>query len=119
MMWKNCETKANARRSDRALFRRLLVESVYLKETRETVSKDSVRIGKQGSLGNKFDVYGTVEADLRIFSKTVESGGLLDVLVINPNTDRFYYNKKFQAPMPGSMMVTIKETSALTETNSD
>ncbi len=71
------------------------VGQVYLKETRETVSKDSVRIGKaKDSLGNTFDVYGTVEADLRIFSKTIESGGLLDVVVVNPNTDEVLLQQK-------------------------
>ena len=71
------------------------VGQVYLKETRETVSKDSVRIGEaKDSLGNTFDVYGTVEADLRIFSKTIESGGLLDVVVVNPNTDEVLLQQK-------------------------
>ena len=52
------------------------IGQTYLKETRETVVRDSVKVGEvSDSLGRKQAVYGRVEAELQLIDKTLESGG--------------------------------------------
>ena len=67
----------------------------YLKETRETVVRDSVKVGEvTDSLGTKFPVYGKVEAELQRFDKTLESGGLLNISIIEPASNAVLFQQK-------------------------
>ena len=76
-----------------------VVGQTYLKETRETLVRDSVAIGSvRDSLGNKQTVYGTVEADVQKFEKTIESGGLLNIAVRSTQNN----NLRFQRKLPST-----------------
>lgn len=71
------------------------IGQTYLKETRETVVKDSVKVGKvKDSLGNENVVFGKVSADIRYFEKTIESGGLLNLAVIDPKKQAVVFQEK-------------------------
>ena len=71
------------------------IGQTHLKETRETVVKDSVKVGEvTDSLGTKFPVYGKVEAELQRFDKTLESGGLLNISIIEPNSNTVLFQQK-------------------------
>lgn len=71
------------------------IGQTYLKETRETVVRDSVNVGEvRDSLGNKTLVYGKVEAELQRFEKTIESGGLLNIAIVQPATRQTLYQQK-------------------------
>ena len=71
------------------------IGQTYLKETRETVVRDSVKVGEvTDSLGTKFPVYGKVEAELQRFDKTLESGGLLNISIIEPNSNTVLFQQK-------------------------
>lgn len=67
------------------------IGQVYLKETRESVVKDSVPIKSiRDSLGIRKTIYGSVKADVIRYEKTIESGGLLNIIVrsVNDNSIR-------------------------------
>ena len=71
------------------------IGQTYLKETRETVVRDSVKVGSvTDSLGKKIPVYGKVEAELQLFDKTLESGGLLNIAIIQPSTNAVLFQQK-------------------------
>ena len=71
------------------------IGQTYLKETRETVVRDSVKVGEvTDSLGTKFPVYGKVEAELQRFDKTLESGGLLNISIIEPKSNTVLFQQK-------------------------
>ena len=73
-----------------------VVGQTYLKETRETVVRDSVALGTvKDSLGNKQTILGTVAADIRRFEKTVESGGLLNITIRSAKDNKIRYQDKF------------------------
>jgi len=76
-----------------------VIGQTYVKETRETRVKDSVALGTvKDSLGNKQTVYGSVEADVRRFEKTIESGGVLNITVRSGRDNSVRLQRKF----PGS-----------------
>mgnify|MGYP005987251799 FL=1 len=71
------------------------IGQTYVKETRETVVRDSVKVGKiTDSLGTKLNVYGKVEADVQRFEKTIESGGLLNFAIVDTDTETILYQEK-------------------------
>ena len=71
------------------------IGQTYLKETRETVVRDSVKVGEvSDSLGRKQAVYGKVEAELQLFDKTLESGGLLNIAIVEPATNTVLFQQK-------------------------
>ena len=71
------------------------IGQTFLKETRETVVRDSVHIGEiVDSLGTKTKVYGKVEAELQRFEKTIESGGLLNIAIVQPTTQQVLFQQK-------------------------
>lgn len=71
------------------------IGQTYLKETRETVVRDSVKVGEiTDSLGTKLPVYGKVEAELQRFDKTLESGGLLNISIIEPASNAVLFQQK-------------------------
>ena len=71
------------------------IGQTYVKETRETVVKDSVKVGKvKDSLGTEYPVYGKVSADIRYFEKTIESGGLLNIAIIDPAQQSVVFQEK-------------------------
>ncbi|MGB2086531.1 MAG: hypothetical protein ACPHUE_05380 [Flavobacteriaceae bacterium] len=71
------------------------IGQTYLKETRETVVRDSVKVGKvTDSLGRKRSVFGKVEAELQLFNKTLESGGLLNIVIVEPATNAVLFQQK-------------------------
>lgn len=78
-----------------------IIGQTYLKETRETVVRDSVMVGEiSDSLGTKYPVYGKVEATLQRFDKTLESGGVLNIAILDPITQ----NLLFQQKIPSSYL---------------
>ncbi len=71
------------------------IGQTYLKETRETLVRDSVKVGEiKDSLGTKIPVYGKVEADLQRFEKTIESGGLLNIAIIDTARETVIFQDK-------------------------
>ena len=71
------------------------IGQTYLKETRETVVRDSVKVGVvTDSLGVKTAVYGKVEADVQRFEKTIESGGLLNIAILDTALETVLYQEK-------------------------
>ena len=71
------------------------IGQTYLKETRETFVRDSVKVGEiKDSLGTKIPVYGKVEADLQRFEKTIESGGLLNIAIIDTAIETVIFQDK-------------------------
>ena len=75
------------------------IGQTYVKEKVENLARDSVQVTTiKDSLGIKQPVYGSVEAELHLFYKSIESYGLLDLKIINPTTDQIVYQNKF----PGS-----------------
>ncbi len=67
----------------------------YVKEVRESLVRDSVKVGHvTDSLGKKQAVYGQVTADLQRFEKTVESGGLLNIAIVDPNSKSILFQQK-------------------------
>lgn len=71
------------------------IGQTYIKETRETVARDSVKVGEvSDSLGKKRPVFGKVTADIQRFEKTLESGGLLNIAIINPQVNEVLFQRK-------------------------
>lgn len=71
------------------------IGQTYVKETRETVERDSIKVGKvKDSLGTEYPVYGKVSAEIRYFEKTIESGGLLNIAIIDPVQQAVVFQEK-------------------------
>lgn len=92
------ELQANQQRPDQIVelsFDDYFIGQTYLKETRETVEKDSVEVGVvTDSLGAKKPVFGKVSADIQYFEKTIESGGLLNITIIDPQRQSVVLQEK-------------------------
>jgi len=72
------------------------IGQTYVKEIRESLVRDSVTVGEvTDSLGKKYAVYGEVKADLQRYEKTIESGGLLNIAIVDPNTQSILFQQKF------------------------
>lgn len=72
-----------------------VVGQTYVKETVETFTKDSVKVGEAKIGDATHPVYGSVKATLRTFRKSVESGGRLDVQIWDAATKRILRQDKF------------------------
>jgi len=84
----------------RMQFDDFVVGQVYMKESSEEVSRDSVVVGRvKTEAGNK-NVYGTVKAKFVLFQKTISSRGLMDLQIMDPNTHRVVFQEK----MPGEFV---------------
>ena len=71
------------------------IGQTYIKEVRESLIRDSVKVGEvTDSLGTKYAVYGEVKADLQRFEKTIESGGLLNIAIVEPNSRSVLFQQK-------------------------
>ena len=71
------------------------IGQTYVKEVRESLVRDSVKVGEvTDSLGTKYSVYGEVKADLQRFEKTIESGGLLNIAIVEPNSKNVLFQQK-------------------------
>jgi sarcosine oxidase delta subunit len=77
-----------------------VVGQVYLKESTEKLSRDSVIVGQVEVEGVKKNVYGTVTAELTTFKKMVSSKGLLDLQIYDPLAQRVINQQK----MPGEFV---------------
>ncbi|MES2651013.1 MAG: hypothetical protein V4663_04700 [Bacteroidota bacterium] len=75
----------------RLQFDDFVVGQTYVKERVEKLKKDSVKIGE--GRGN-IPVYGTVKATLSIFDKKIASSGLLDMTVIDYNSNKVIRQRK-------------------------
>jgi hypothetical protein len=72
-----------------------VVGQTYVKETIEKIKRDSVRIGEVNTKEGKKPVYGTVNAELHTFTKTVQSSGLLDVRIYDSKSGTTIQQRKF------------------------
>jgi hypothetical protein len=72
-----------------------VVGQVYFKETIQEVSKDSVKIGTVQVEGEEIPAYGTVNAQVKRFHKSVTSTGLLDVQILNAFSGATLRQQKF------------------------
>lgn len=71
------------------------IGQTYIKEVRESLVRDSVKVGEvTDSLGTKYSVYGEVKADLQRFEKTIESGGLLNIAIVEPSSRSVLFQQK-------------------------
>lgn len=71
------------------------IGQTYVKEVRESLVRDSVKVGEvTDSLGTKYSVYGEVKADLQRFEKTIESGGLLNIAIVEPSSRSVLFQQK-------------------------
>jgi hypothetical protein len=77
-----------------------VVGQVYLKESTEKISLDSVIVGQVEVEGVKKNVYGTVTAEFTTFKKMVSSKGLLDLQIYDPLAQRVINQQK----MPGEFV---------------
>jgi sarcosine oxidase delta subunit len=84
----------------RLQFDDFVVGQVYLKESTETITRDSVVVGKVEVNGVKKDVYGKVTAQFTTFRKTVSSKGLMDMQILDPAANRVVNQQK----MPGEFV---------------
>ncbi len=75
----------------RLRFDDFVVGQTYVKERVEKLKKDSVKIGDSRAVG---PIYGTVKATLSIFDKKVASSGLLDMTVIDYNSNQIVRQRK-------------------------
>jgi hypothetical protein len=75
----------------RLRFDDFVVGQTYVKERVEKLKKDSVKIGDSRAAG---PIYGTVKATLSIFDKKVASSGLLDMTVIDYNSNQVVRQRK-------------------------
>lgn len=100
------------------------IGQTYVKEIRESLVRDSVKVGEvTDSLGKKYAVYGEVKADLQRYEKTIESGGLLNIAIVDPNTQSILFQQKIPsttvwendwATYQGDKRALTKEELALT-----
>lgn len=101
------------------------IGQTYVKEVRESLVRDSVKVGEvTDSLGTKYAVYGEVKADLQRFEKTIESGGLLNIAIVEPNSRSVLFQQKIPsttiwennwASYQGDKRALTKEELALTQ----
>ena len=101
------------------------IGQTYVKEVRESLVRDSVKVGEvTDSLGTKYAVYGEVKADLQRFEKTIESGGLLNITIVEPNSRSVLFQQKIPsttiwennwATYQGDKRALTKEELALTQ----
>ncbi|MBC7616531.1 MAG: hypothetical protein H7202_10750 [Pedobacter sp.] len=75
----------------RLRFDDFVVGQTYVKERVEKLKKDSVKIGESRADG---PIYGTVKATLSIFVKRITSSGLLDMTVIDWNSQKIIRQRK-------------------------
>ena len=100
------------------------IGQTYVKEVRESLVRDSVKVGEvTDSLGTKYSVYGEVKADLQRFEKTIESGGLLNIAIVEPKSRNVLFQQKIPstsvwendwATYQGDKRALTKEELALT-----
>jgi hypothetical protein len=100
------------------------IGKTYVKEIRESLVRDSVKVGEvTDSLGKKYAVYGEVKADLQRYEKTIESGGLLNIAIVDPNNQSILFQQKIPsttvwkndwATYQGDKRALTKEELALT-----
>ena len=100
------------------------IGQTYVKEVRESLVRDSVKVGEvTDSLGTKYAVYGEVKADLQRYEKTIESGGLLNIAIVEPNSRSVLLQQKIPsttiwenswATYQGDKRALTKEELALT-----
>ncbi len=101
------------------------IGQTYVKEVRESLVRDSVKVGEvTDSLGTKYSVYGEVKADLQRFEKTIESGGLLNIAIVEPKSRSILFQEKIPsttvwendwATYQGDKRALNKEQLALTQ----
>ena len=101
------------------------IGQTYVKEVRESLVRDSVKVGEvTDSLGTKYSVYGEVKADLQRFEKTIESGGLLNIAIVEPSSRSVLFQQKIPstsvwendwATYQGDKRALTKEELALTQ----
>ena len=101
------------------------IGQTYVKEIRESLVRDSVKVGEvTDSLGKKYAVYGEVKADLQRYEKTIESGGLLNIAIVDRNTQSILFQRKIPsttvwkndwATYQGDKRALTKEELALTQ----
>ena len=101
------------------------IGQTYVKEVRESLVRDSVKVGEvTDSLGTKYTVYGEVKADLQRFEKTIESGGLLNIAIVEPKSRSILFQQKIPsttvwendwATYQGDKKALTKEELALTQ----
>jgi hypothetical protein len=84
----------------RLQFDEFVVGQVFLKESTETFTRDSVVVGQVKVEGVIRDVYGKVSAQFTTFRKTVSSRGLLDMQIYDPAANRVVNQQK----MPGEFV---------------
>ena len=75
----------------RLRFDDFVVGQTYVKERVEKLKKDSVKIGKSRA---DEPIYGTVKATFSVFDKTIASSGLLDMTVIDGNSQKIIRQRK-------------------------
>lgn len=71
-------------------FENFRLGDIRIREREKTVSKDSVIISKTRGR----NIYGTVQATVTYFEKTVVASGLLDFRIVDGNTNRVLTNEK-------------------------
>ena len=101
------------------------IGQTYVKEVRESLVRDSVKVGEvTDSLGTKYTIYGEVKADLQRFEKTIESGGLLNIAIVEPKSRSILFQEKIPsttvwendwATYQGDKRALTKEELALTQ----
>ncbi|MDJ1472634.1 hypothetical protein QNI19_33895 [Cytophagaceae bacterium DM2B3-1] len=84
----------------RMQFDDFVVGQVYMKESTEEISRDSVIVGQVKTAAGNKNVYGTVKAKFTLFQKTISSRGLMDLQVMDPQTKRVLFQEK----MPGEFV---------------
>ncbi len=84
----------------RLQFDDFVVGQMYLKESTQKVSRDSVIVGQVEVEGVKKNVYSTVTAEYTTFRKTVNSQGLMDLQIYDPVANRVINQQK----MPGEFL---------------
>ncbi len=87
------------KRADQVIIMRFdefVVGSTKEKEVvKEITSKDSVKVGTATIEGKKVDVYDKVKASYTTHSREIISSGVLDVKIIDVETEKMLGNKKF------------------------
>ena len=101
------------------------IGQTYVKEVRESLVRDSVKVGEvTDSLGTKYTIYGEVKADLQRFEKTIESGGLLNIAIVEPKSRSILFQQKIPsttvwendwATYQGDKRALTREELALTQ----
>ncbi len=77
-------------------FDNFVVGSTHDKEViKDLVSKDSVKVGSATIDGQKVDVFDKVKASYSVHTRELISSGILDVKIIDANSEKLIGNKKF------------------------